>query len=57
MEKKNHLFEKSIEEKIEKERGRKKEEKEERGIRWQAILMGAITILFAASILLRYFIH
>ena len=57
MEKKNHLFEKSIEEKIEKERGRKKEEKEERGIRWQAILMGAITILFAASILLRYFVH
>ena len=57
MEKKNHLFEESIEAKIEKERGRKKEEKKERGIRWQAVLMGAITVLFAAAILLRYFIH
>lgn len=57
MEKKNHLFDESIEAKIEKERGRKKEEKKERGIRWQAVLMGAITVLFAAAILLRYFIH
>ncbi|MBR7015542.1 MAG: hypothetical protein IKI12_03755 [Lachnospiraceae bacterium] len=57
MEKKNHLFDESIEEKIKKERGREKDEKEKNGIGWQAVLMGAITILFAASILLRYFVH
>ncbi len=57
MEKKNHLFDESIEEKIKKERGREKDEKEKNGIGWQAVLMGAITVLFAASILLRYFVH
>ncbi len=57
MEKKNHLFDESISEKLEKERGRKKEEKEKTGIGWKAILMGVITVLFAASILLRMFIQ
>ena len=55
MEKKNHLFEQSINEKIERQRGKRNEKKEEPGISWKGILMGVVTVLFAASILLRIF--
>ncbi len=53
MEKKNHLFDDSIEEKIDRQRGKQKEDEETSVINWKAILMGVITILFAVSILLR----
>lgn len=55
MEKKNHLFDDSISEKIERQRGKKKEDEEKPAIDWKAILMGVITVLFAVSILLRIF--
>lgn len=55
MEKKNHLFDDSINEKIERQRGKRDEKKEESGISWKAILMGVVTVLFAVSILLRIF--
>lgn len=56
MEKKNHLFDESIEKKIERQRGKRKEEKETEGISWKALLMGIVTVLFAVSILLRIFL-
>ena len=53
MEKKNTLFDNSIDEKIEKQRGKKNEEGEKRNISWKTVLMGVITVLFAVSILMR----
>lgn len=55
MEKKNHLFDESIEQKIEKQRGKRIDEEDVPDINWKTILMTAITILFAVSILLRIF--
>lgn len=55
MEKKNHLFDGSIEEKIERQRGRQNEEADTSSLNWKAILMGGITVLFAVSVLLRIF--
>lgn len=57
MEKKNHLFDDSINEKIERQRGRKKENEEKPETDWKAILMGVITVLFAVSVLLRIFLQ
>ena len=55
MEKKNHLFDESIEKKNEKQRGKRIDEEDVPDINWKTILMTAITILFAVSILLRIF--
>ena len=54
MERKNHLFDDRIEEKIERQRGKQKEE-DDAPLSWKAILMGGITVLFAVSVLLRIF--
>ena len=53
MEKKNHLFDESINEKKERQRGKTKVEEEGMPISWKGILVAAVTILFAVSILLR----
>ena len=55
MEKKNRLFDDSINEKLERQRGKKKKVEEGSDINWKVILMGGITVLFAISILLRIF--
>ena len=53
--KKNRLFDDSINEKLERQRGKKKKVEEGSDINWKVILMGGITVLFAISILLRIF--
>lgn len=55
MKKKNHLFDDSIEEKIERQRGKQNEDEETHTINWKSVLVGVITVLFAVSILLRIF--
>ncbi len=55
MEKKNHLFDESINEKKERQRGKTKVEEEGMPISWKGILVAVVTVLFAVSILLRLF--
>ncbi len=57
MEKKNHLFDESIERKIERQRGPKSEKGEESSFSWLRVVVVLITVLFAVSFLLRIFMH
>ena len=57
MEKKNHLFDESIERKIERQRGPQSEKGEENSFSWLRVVVVVITVLFAVSFLLRIFMH
>lgn len=57
MEKKNHLFDESIERKIELQKGTKREKREDSSFSWLRAVILVVTVLFAVSILLRLFIH